>query len=73
MTTVESLARDARSAAAHSASGVGTSILNYAGGQQISVGYDLQSDSLVYRCNGRPVDESYARVALLDLEHRYRR
>jgi hypothetical protein len=72
MTTLESLTRDARSAARYSPSGVGTSVLNYAGGQQISVGYDAQSDSLVYRCNGRPVDESFARVALLDLEQRYR-
>ena len=72
MTTVESLARDARSAAAHSASGTGTCILNYPTGQQIAVGYDCTSDSLTYRWNGRAVDEALARVALLDLESRFR-
>jgi len=72
MTTVEALARDARSAAAHAATGIGTSTLRYPNGQHVGVSYDLDADILTYRIGGRAVDESQLRVTLLDLESRFR-
>jgi len=72
MTTVESLARDARSAAAHAATGIGTSTLRYPSGQHVSVSADLNGDRLTYRVGGRDVDEQQLRLVLLDLEQVYR-
>lgn len=72
MTTVEALARDARSAAAHSASGTASSIIRFPNGQHVGVSYDLDADCLTYRIGGRAVDESQLRVTLLDLESRFR-